>query len=110
MSMRKMAERLKGDEQRLQMASADVEDEDEDEFRQLVVEDEGESDSSGAAQRRKDRPQHHRHRRMLVCLFSFYAIATVFQLYHGSGMTRKPEPTLLLIQRIFNFPHHRRMV
>ena len=49
----------------------------------------------------------------LVCLF--YAIATVFQIYHGSDMmyemrSRKPEPTLLRTQRIFNLPHHIGMV
>ena len=42
-----------------------------------------------------------------VC--QFYAITTVFQLYHGSDMVyemkrRKPELTLLPTQRIFNLP------
>ena len=41
----------------------------------------------------------------LVCLF--YAIATVFQFYHDGVMMygmrrRKPEPTLLVAQEIFN--------
>ena len=47
-----------------------------------------------------------------ACLFN--AIATVFQLYHRNDMMyevrRKPEPTLLLTQRIFNIPHHMGMV
>ena len=47
-----------------------------------------------------------------VCLV--YAIATVFQLYRGYDMIyemrRKPEPTLLLTQGIFNLPHHIGMV
>ena len=39
----------------------------------------------------------------------FYARATVFQLYQGSDMmyemiSRKPEPTLVLTQGIFNRP------
>ena len=42
------------------------------------------------------------------CLF--YAIETVFQLYHGDDMMyelsrKKPDPTLLLTQGIFNLPH-----
>ena len=47
-----------------------------------------------------------------VCLL-FYAISTVFQLYHGGDMMcdyemrrRKPKHTLLPIQGIFNLPHH----
>ena len=45
----------------------------------------------------------------LVCLF--YAIATLFQLYHGGDIMhemrmRKPEPRLIPTQGIFNFPHH----
>ena len=54
------------------------------------------------------------------CLFVVYAIATVFQLYHGSEMMyemrrrrrrrRKPEPTLLLTQWVFKLPHHIGMV
>ena len=45
----------------------------------------------------------------------FYAIATVFQLCHGSDMMhemrkRKPEPTFLLTQAIFTLPHHIGMV
>ena len=48
-------------------------------------------------------------------LLLFYAIATAFQLYHGSDMwyemrRRKPEPTLLATQAIFNLPHHVGMV
>ena len=51
----------------------------------------------------------------LFCLLLFYAIATVFQLHHGSDMTyevgwKKSEPTFLLTQRIFNLPHHTYMV
>ena len=43
---------------------------------------------------------------LLLC----YAIATIFQLYHSSDMMyevrmRKPEPTLLPTQWIFNLPH-----
>ena len=46
----------------------------------------------------------------LVCLL-FYAIATLFQLYHNSDAVnemrrRKPEPTLLLTKEIVNLPHH----
>ena len=40
-------------------------------------------------------------------------LATVFQLYYGSDMIemrRKPEPTFLLTQGIFNLPHHIGMV
>ena len=44
-----------------------------------------------------------------VCLLLFYAMTTVFQLYHGGDMTyemrRKPEPTPLPTQGIFNLPH-----
>ena len=52
---------------------------------------------------------------MFVCLFLFYAIATVFQFYHGSYMMyemrrRKPESTLLPTQGIFNHPNHIGMV
>ena len=41
----------------------------------------------------------------------FYTIATVFQLYPGSDMMykmrrRKPGPTLLLTQVIFNLPQY----
>ena len=48
--------------------------------------------------------------KVFVCLL-VYAIATVFQLYHGSDMMyamrkRKPEPTLLPTQGIFNVPQH----
>ena len=44
-------------------------------------------------------------------LLLFYTIATVFQLYHSGDMMyemrrRKPEPTLLVTQWIFNLPHH----
>ena len=51
------------------------------------------------------------HMMWIVCLFLLYGIATVFQLYHGSNMSyemrrRKPEPTLLTTQGIFNLPHH----
>ena len=51
---------------------------------------------------------------LFVCLL-FYAIATILQLYHGSDMIykmrrRKPEPTLLPTQGIFNLPHHIGMV
>ena len=46
-----------------------------------------------------------------VCLLLFYAIATVFQLYHGNDMMyemrrRNPKPTLVPTQGIFNPPHH----
>ena len=48
-----------------------------------------------------------------VCfrLLLFYAIPTVFQLHHGVDMMyemriRKPEPTLLPAQGVFNLPHH----
>ena len=42
-------------------------------------------------------------------------MATGFQLYHGGDMMyetgrRKPEPTLLLTEGIFNVPHHIDMV
>ena len=46
----------------------------------------------------------------------FYAIATVLQLNLGGVMIyemrrrRKPDPTLLLINWIFNLPHHIGMV
>ena len=48
-----------------------------------------------------------------VCLF--YAIATVFQSYHGGDLVcemrrRKPEPTLLSTYGIFKLPHHIGMV
>ena len=51
----------------------------------------------------------------LVCLLLFYAMATVFLSYHGSDMMyemirRKPEPTCLPTQGIFNFSHHIGMV
>ena len=36
----------------------------------------------------------------IVCLLLLYAIATMFQLYHGG------EPTLLPTQGIFNLPYH----
>ena len=41
----------------------------------------------------------------------FYAIATIFQLYHGVDMMyemrrREPEPTLLPTQGIFSLPYH----
>ena len=46
--------------------------------------------------------------RSLICLL--YTIATVFQLYPDSGMMyemrRKPKPTLLPTQGIFNRTHH----
>ena len=52
-----------------------------------------------------------------VCLFVLllvYAIATVLQLYLGADMMyemrRKPKPTLLQTQGIFNLPHHIGMV
>ena len=45
-----------------------------------------------------------------ILVHLFYAIVTVFQLYHGSDMMykmrRKPEPTHLETQGIFNLPHH----
>ena len=47
-----------------------------------------------------------------VCLL-FYAIATVFRLYHGGAMMyemRKTEPTLLPTQGFFNLQHHLAMV
>ena len=45
------------------------------------------------------------------CLLLFYAVATVFQLFHGGDVMyemrrRKPEPTLLPTKGIFKFPHH----
>ena len=45
----------------------------------------------------------------IVCLLLLYTIATVFQLYYGSDLMyemrrRKPKPTLLSTQRIFNPP------
>ena len=49
---------------------------------------------------------------LFVCLTLFYAVATVFQLYHGNDMIyemrrgTKPEPTLLTMQGIFDLPHH----
>ena len=47
-------------------------------------------------------------------LLLFYAIARAFQLYHGSDMIyetrKKPDPTLLLTQGIFNLPCHVGMV
>ena len=51
----------------------------------------------------------------IVCLLLFYAIAILFQLYHGGDMMyemrrRMPEPTFLLTQRIFNLLHHIVMV
>ena len=51
---------------------------------------------------------------LLFCLL-FYSIATVFQLYHGHDMMyemrrRKPDPTLLPTQEIFNPPAHIGMV
>ena len=47
----------------------------------------------------------------VCCLFLFYAIATVFQIYHSGDMMcemrrRKPEPTHLPTWGIFNLPHH----
>ena len=50
-----------------------------------------------------------------VDLFCFFAIATIFQLYHGSDTMydmrrRKSEPTFLLTQWIFNLPHHIGMI
>ena len=55
----------------------------------------------------------HGNRTNSVCLF--YTIVTLFQLHHGDDMMyemrrRKPEPTLLPIQGIFNLPHHIGMV
>ena len=49
-----------------------------------------------------------------VCLL-VYAITTVFQLYHGDDMMyemrrRKPKPTSLPTQGIFNLAHHISMV
>ena len=51
----------------------------------------------------------------VVYVLLFYAIATVFQLHHGGDMMyemrrRKPVPTVLLTQGIFNLPHHMDMV
>ena len=47
---------------------------------------------------------------ILFALLLFYAIATVLRLYLGSDMIyglrrRKPKPTLLLTQRIFNLAY-----
>ena len=54
-------------------------------------------------------------RDLFICYLLFYAIATVFQLYHCDGMLyemrkRIPKSTLLLTQGIFNLPHHDGMV
>ena len=51
----------------------------------------------------------------LVCLLLFNATATVFQLHHGGDMMdemrrRKPKPTHLPTQEIFNLPHDIGMV
>ena len=51
----------------------------------------------------------------VVCLLLFYTTATLFQLYSGGDMMyemrrRKPEPTCLPTQWIFNLPHHVGMV
>ena len=50
---------------------------------------------------------------VFVCLFTllFYAVATVFQFYLGNDMMyemrrRKPKPTLLQTQGIFNLAGH----
>ena len=50
-----------------------------------------------------------------MCLLLLYAIAMLFQLYHGGDMMYKmrrikPEPTLLLHEGIINLPHHIGMV
>ena len=47
----------------------------------------------------------------LLCLLLFYAIAILFQLYHGDDMMyevrrRKFEPTILPTQGIFNLSHY----
>ena len=47
---------------------------------------------------------------LFVCLLLFYAMARVFQLYHGSDMMSemrrgKPTTTLLRTHRIFNLPY-----
>ena len=52
---------------------------------------------------------------IFVCLLLFYAIAIVFQIYHGSDIMnetrrRKPKSTLLPTQWTFNLPHHIGMV
>ena len=52
---------------------------------------------------------------MFVWLLLCCAIVTVFQLYHSSDMMRemrrrKPEPTLLPTQGVFNLTHHTGMV
>ena len=48
----------------------------------------------------------------ICCLFD--AIARIFQLSHGGDMMyemrRKPKPTLLLTQGIYNLAHHINMV
>ena len=54
------------------------------------------------------------HRILLFCLL-LYTIATVLQLYHGGDMmdqmtSRKPKPTILPTQGIFNLPYHVGMV
>ena len=59
--MRKLADRLKGDEQKLQMASEDVDDEED--FGALVEDDDGDTESEDEGPQRKDRPQHNRQRR-----------------------------------------------
>ena len=53
---------------------------------------------------------------VFVCLLLFYAIATVFKLYHDGDMMyydmrrRKPKPTVLPTQGIFNLPYNIGMV
>ena len=49
-----------------------------------------------------------------ACFVAFYAVATVFQLYHGSDMMyeirrRKPAPMFLLTKETFNLSHHKGM-
>ena len=51
----------------------------------------------------------------LFVLLLFYAISTIFQLYLVSDMMyemrrRKPKPTLLPTQEIFNLHHHIGMI
>ena len=58
---------------------------------------------------------HHSTLQYPVCLLLFYAISTVFQIYHGGDMMyemrrRKPKPALLPTQLFVNLPHHIGMV
>lgn len=60
MSMRKMVDKLKTDDRKMQMTSEDMDDDDD--FGGFVEEDDGESESEDEGPQRKDRPQHNRQR------------------------------------------------